>query len=133
MQIAVYGRPVSGGSEDTIANLFNFLIKEGKEFIVYKPFADYLMSKKILKYAPDRVFASNEEILGKADIMVSLGGDGTFLESVSIVQDYDIPIVGINTGRLGFLADIPSDSIESSMSSIFNNQFFIMHSTVFVS
>ncbi|MFC2115246.1 NAD kinase [Bacteroidota bacterium] len=125
MKIAIYGRPVSRGSEKIIAELFSFLKKEGKEIFLYKPFRDFLDSKKILNVKPDGLFNTHEDIIGKADIMFSLGGDGTFLEAVSFVQDYGIPIVGINTGRLGFLADIPSDQIESSLSAVFNGEYTI--------
>jgi NAD+ kinase len=125
MQVAIYGRPVDRGSEGNIANLFNFLRKEGIEVFIYEPFADFLKAKNILRNKPDGFFNTHEDIIGHADIMVSIGGDGTFLESVSVVQDYGIPIVGINTGRLGFLADIPSDQIETSLTAIFNKEYTI--------
>ena len=125
MKIAIYGRTVSKGFEENISNLFSFLKKEGKQVFIYKPFRDFLESVNILNIEPDGLFNTHEDIIDNADIMFSIGGDGTFLEAVSIVQDYGIPIVGINTGRLGFLADIPSDQIESSLSAIFKEQFTV--------
>jgi NAD+ kinase len=125
VKVAIYGRPVIRGNGENISSLFNYLRKEGIELNIYKPFRDFLQSEKILQTDSDGIFNTHEEIVDNADIMVSIGGDGTFLESVSIVQDYGIPIVGINTGRLGFLADIPSDQIESSMSAILKNEYTI--------
>lgn len=125
MKIAIYGRTVSRGFGESISNLFHFLKKERKEVIIYQPFRDFLDSEKILNIKPDGLFNNHEDITGNADIMFSIGGDGTFLEAVSIVQDDGIPIVGINTGRLGFLADIPSDHIESSLSAIFREQYTV--------
>ena len=55
--------------------------------------------------------------------MFSIGGDGTFLEAVSYVRDKGIPIVGVNTGRLGFLADISQDQISQAMNAIINKEF----------
>jgi len=123
MKIAIYGRPVIHGFEESISNLFSFLKKEGKEVFMFQPFRDFLDTEKILNLVPDGLFNAHEDIIGEADIMISIGGDGTFLEAVSIVQDYGIPIVGINTGRLGFLADIPSDQIESSLTAIFRGDY----------
>jgi NAD+ kinase len=125
MKVAIYGRRVRKGFEENISDLFDFLRKEGKEIIVYEAFNDMLVSEKILDFKPDGLFRTHEEIIGRAGMMFSLGGDGTFLEAVSIVQDYGIPIVGINIGRLGFLADIPSDQIESSLSAIFREEYTV--------
>ncbi len=125
MKVAIYGRPVSMGSEKDISNLFSYLGKQGKEVIIYQPFRDFLVSKSILTEQTGELFNTHEDITGNADIMLSLGGDGTFLEAVSIVQDYGIPIVGINTGRLGFLADVSSDQIETSLSAIFREEYTI--------
>jgi NAD+ kinase len=125
VKVAIYGRRVLRGSEDTISSLISFLRKEGKEVFMYQPFWNFLESGKILKTEPDGLFNTHEDIIGNADIMFSLGGDGTFLEAVSIVQDYGIPMVGINTGRLGFLADIPSGQIETSLAAIFQQQYTI--------
>lgn len=115
------------GFEENIRNLFSFLEKEGKQVYIYKPFMDFLESENILRTEPAGFFNSHEDIIGNADIMISIGGDGTFLEAVTFVQDYGIPMVGINIGRLGFLADIPSDQIESSLTAIFNENYTVEH------
>ena len=57
------------------------------------------------------------------DCLLSLGGDGTFLETLTYVGDHEIPIMGINTGRLGFLAPISKDHISSSLNQLFSGDF----------
>lgn len=59
------------------------------------------------------------------DLLISVGGDGTILRAITFVRDLGIPIVGINTGRLGFLATIPADDIESAMSQILKGDYKI--------
>jgi NAD+ kinase len=125
VKVAIYGRPVSRGSEDTLPALMRFLAREGKEVFMYQPLRDFLAAGNLLEKEPAGLFKTHEDIIGNADIMFSLGGDGTFLEAVSIVQDYGIAMVGINTGRLGFLADIPSDRIDESLAAIFRQEYTV--------
>ena len=123
MKIAIYGRPFSSGFEKKISALLLWLEKHGVEYFIHEPFYAFLLKQDELTLHRASIFKTHADITGNADIMFSLGGDGTFLEAVSIVQDYGIPIVGINTGRLGFLADISPEHMEDSLSAIFNGQY----------
>lgn len=125
MKTAVYGRPVRMGSEEAVTGLLKFLRDRGAEVAMFEPYRDFLALGGLLEQEPELLFRTHREIVGNADIMLSLGGDGTFLEAVSIVQDFGIPIVGINTGRLGFLADIPPDRVESSLTAIFKGEYSV--------
>lgn len=127
MKIAIYGRPFSSGFEKNIATLFKLLEKHGVDYLIHQPFYEFILKKEKLTFQKAGVFKTHDDIMGHADIMFSLGGDGTFLEAVSIVQDYGIPIVGINTGRLGFLADISPEHIEDSLSAILKGQYKVEH------
>ena len=60
------------------------------------------------------------------DMILSVGGDGTFLETVLKVKDYGIPVAGVNTGRMGFLANIPNEDIDSSVDLLCNDDFEII-------
>jgi NAD+ kinase len=60
------------------------------------------------------------------DLILSVGGDGTFLETVLNVKDLGIPVAGVNTGRMGFLANIPGEEIGNSVSQLCNNEFEII-------
>ena len=127
MKIAIYGRPFSSGFEKNISALFVLLEKHGVEYFIHEPFYEFLRKKGKLTFQKAGAFRTHDDIIGNADIMFSIGGDGTFLEAVSIVQNYGIPIVGINTGRLGFLADISPEHIEDSLSAILNGQYKVEH------
>ena len=127
MKIAIYGRPFSSGFEKNITALFVLLEKHGVEYFIHEPFYEFLLKKEKLTFKKAGAFKTHDDIIGNADIMFSIGGDGTFLVAVSIVQNYGIPIVGINTGRLGFLADISPEHIEDSLSAILNGQYKVEH------
>lgn len=68
-------------------------------------------------------FYENSDLPEDTNFMVSVGGDGTFLETVSFVKDSGIPIIGLNAGRLGFLANISQEIISDSFKAIFENKF----------
>lgn len=125
MKVAIYGRPFStklpGNPHslvDSTAEAMRILIKKlekaGVEAIVYEPFLQHLGRKVKVK----NVFNSHEDIRGKVKFLFSIGGDGTFLETVTLVRDSEIPVVGINTGRLGFLSCISKDEIEPAIDAL---------------
>ena len=70
-------------------------------------------------------YSSAKDLKDKVDLLISIGGDGTFLRSIEYVKNNNIPILGINTGRLGFLASTKKENIEKSIEKIFNNKFKI--------
>jgi NAD+ kinase len=72
-------------------------------------------------------FSSFSELTVKPDLIFSVGGDGTFLETAMVVGDTGIPIAGINTGRMGFLANIPNEGIKQSVDLLCNEDFYIVN------
>src|SRR5690349_18230905 len=60
---------------------------------------------------------------GDYDLAIAIGGDGTMLKAAHMVANHDIPLLGINRGRLGFLADIPADSVESMLAKILDGKY----------
>src|SRR5688500_8863755 len=104
MRIAIYGRLTQDNISGHIQTLFNKLEELHAEILVYEPFLEFI--KQTLA-VPDSIktYSSNPALSGKIDYMLSLGGDGTFLETLTYVRNSGIPILGINTGRLGFLAN----------------------------
>lgn len=130
MKIALFGRPFRKGFEDNISSLFKWLENQRAEVIIFESFYNFLSAELDLKPKIHGTYITNEDIIGNADFMLSIGGDGTFLESVTIVQDYGIPIIGINTGRLGFLANISPERIESSLDAIAKGDFEVERRTL---
>ena len=93
------------------------------DVLVFKPFFEFMQSKSGLRPKVKGFFESHEDLPKDVDFLFSIGGDGTFLETVSIVRDSGIPVVGINTGRLGFLSYISQEGLEDSLDSIFSGKF----------
>ncbi len=125
MRIAIFGKRIG---EDFLP-VFSLMISKLKscdvDVWVYKPFYDYLSFE--LKYSLEDIhlFSSHENIKGCVDMVFSVGGDGTFLDSVMIVRDSGIPIVGINSGRLGFLANIAKEDVENAIEEIIRGNYSI--------
>ncbi len=72
-----------------------------------------------------KVLKHTQKLDNSFDLLISIGGDGTILRAITYVKDLEIPIIGINTGRLGFLATIQDEEIENALTSIFNNDYKI--------
>lgn len=126
MRIAIYGKNISEECQPSIIQLISRLRTHQCAIIIYKPFLDYLLHEKHLAVKSDETFLTVQDMaLAKPDFVMSIGGDGTFLETVSFVRDCGFPIVGMNTGRLGFLSNISKDEIPEAVESILSGQFTI--------
>jgi len=125
MKIALYGRPFSDDCKINITGLFQTLEDNKVELFIYNPFLDFLKSNTGISPAIAGTFETHEDIPRDVELMFSIGGDGTFLKTVSIIRDYGIPIAGINIGRLGFLANITLENMISSIKSIFKGHYSI--------
>lgn len=124
MQIAIYGRSTSDNTSEHIQLLFQKLNEYKAEIVIYEPFYNFIR-QKIEVYGNIRTYISHEELNGKVDAMLSLGGDGTFLETLLFVRDSGIPILGINTGRLGFLANVSKSEIRMAIEALGEHKFTI--------
>ncbi|KJS04835.1 MAG: inorganic polyphosphate kinase [Flavobacteriales bacterium BRH_c54] len=87
-------------------------------------FHNYLQQKNISFEDNISLFNDSKE-LGKVDYLISIGGDGTFLETIVLVKDNDIPVLGINTGRLGFLSNVKTDEIAEAIDALINKAYDI--------
>lgn len=126
MKVAIYGKSFSPDFNDSIKFLFDKLFKNKSEIYIYKPYFDY-----ILKNIPDikmdiaGFYTGYTEINGNMNFMLSIGGDGTFLEAVTFIRNSGIPIVGLNSGRLGFLANISKENLGKAITDIFEDNYQI--------
>jgi len=122
MKVAIYGRENgSGSSAEAIRTLLGKLSKAGADTFIYEPFLNQLGSK--VKINPENVFNKHEDICEKVQFLFSIGGDGTLLETVTLIRDSGIPVIGINTGRLGFLSSISKDEIESAVDCLLQGNY----------
>ena len=105
MTIAVYARNTKDNHLDYLEQLLLLSPKENFEVIVFKPFLDYIKSSHFNTFNFE-TYSNSEELISKADVVICLGGDGTMLETLEFVRKSGIPVLGVNTGRLGFLATV---------------------------
>ncbi len=122
MKIALYARQVSPELFPFVNSLITELQKHEVEIIIYQPFFNQVKSFNN-NISTIEVFSSGAEIRNKIDFLFSIGGDGTILDTLALVQNSGIPVVGINTGRLGFLASISQSEISSSIDSLVRGHF----------
>jgi NAD+ kinase len=122
MRIAIYGRTANDNIAPHVAGLFEKLNKVGAELLVYEQFYQFLEKKKVIA-SGYKTFRSHEELSGKVDYLFSIGGDGTMLETIYLVRNSGIPILGINTGRLGFLASVSRNDIDTALKKIQDKEY----------
>jgi NAD+ kinase len=125
MKIAVFGRKFDKNFEAGLQIFFDKICRHNAEIHIYEPFLKFLETIPAFKICTPEIFTTHAQITSDFDFFFSLGGDGTFLDAVRYVRDSNIPIIGINTGKLGFLANIAQEEIEKSMEDIFAGNYHI--------
>ena len=128
MRIAIYGRPTPSNLTDEVKNLFSQLDGLGFEYIIHEAY--YAALSQIITFKKKPATFSAELPKGSADYMISIGGDGTLLETLPFVVQTDIPVLGINTGRLGFLAIVPEENFSPALVALKNKKFTIQNRTL---
>ena len=117
MQFAIYGRKITKLTLPAFNEILETLSSFGWRVILEE---DLSKSLKLKGFNSDstKTFSSHKHLKEGVDLMISVGGDGTFIKSVDYVRDSEIPVLGINTGRLGFLANVAKDQIQEALSLI---------------
>ena len=124
MKVAIFGQFYHQNAEEAITILFDYLEKKNGDFFIEETFLQIINSQ----INPDENayhFNTFKTLDDSFDLLISIGGDGTILRAITFVKDKSIPIVGINTGRLGFLATIQNNRIETAMDHIFEGRYKI--------
>lgn len=122
MKIAVFGQSFKTESLQYIIALLELLTKNSCEVLILDKI--YLLLEKDLKKSYP-TFDSYESLTPDIDYMISVGGDGTMLRAAGIIRDKNIPVIGINTGRLGFLATVQKEEIENAINQLITGNFSI--------
>lgn len=123
-KVAIYGQSYSVSAEKEIQILLSVLKENDVERIFEKNFYDLLVNNGILDNEYD-TFSDFSDLDTSFDAMFTLGGDGTILRAVTYIRDLGIPILGINTGRLGFLATINKGFIKENVELILKGEYKI--------
>ena len=129
MKIAVYSQNYDNSSKKVMHDLLDLGKQHNVEFFIEKDFYS-LLKISSSNLSNENIFSSYNDLNNSFDLMITIGGDGTLLRSVSFVRDLNIPIIGINTGRLGFLATINQDLLTSEMSKILLGNYKIEKRTL---
>lgn len=122
MRVAIYGRSFGDSFTPGIQYLFEKLKKVPCEIYVFEAFHSFL--KPRVNIDPEvKIFHKHHEIKGKVDFLISIGGDGSLLDTVTLIRDSNIPVMGINTGRLGFLSNISIQEIDLAIDALHEKKY----------
>lgn len=122
MQVAIYSRGLDFEQENPLVLLLQALAKHNISVLIYEPlFRQFALPADLVHNLTP--FSTHNDLSKDVECLISLGGDGTILDSVTLVRDKKIPIMGINFGRLGFLASISKDELTVAVEAIANRSF----------
>lgn len=122
MKIAIYARSTKDNHSAYIEQIYNILKDEKVGLIIHEPYYNFLIQNYNFTI-PISTFSTSEELISKADYLICLGGDGTMLETVALVKNSGIPVLGVNTGRLGFLASVNKDDLSKAIQQLLKEKF----------
>jgi len=130
MKVAIFGKQYKPSFNNSIIYFFKSLNQLEYDVYIFETFYNFILENT--KFTPKNIKLFNEVDCeqGKFDLIFSIGGDGTFLECAALVKKCEIPIVGINSGRLGFLADISQEEIPAALSAIHKKNYTIEERTM---
>jgi len=124
MKVGIYGQFYHKNSDQYIQQLLELLDKRSVEVVIEKNFLGLIHENKSIK-KDYSYFSTFQELDTTYDLFFSIGGDGTILKTATYVRGLGIPIVGINTGRLGFLATIRKEELQASIAQIFEGNYTV--------
>ena len=129
MKIAIYGQFYQNSTEPIIRDIFQFFTQKKVELVVEKLFMNVLADKNIVQET-HTTFEHHTDLDASFDMLLSIGGDGTILRAITLVRDSGIPVLGINAGRLGFLASVQKENIASFLQLVVDKKYIISKRTL---
>ena len=129
MKIAIFGQYYQNDTRPIIRDIFVFFNANNVELVIEKNFLEILYQEQIVK-KPYNTFADFSDLNASFDILISIGGDGTILRAATFVRNLGIPILGINAGRLGFLAKVQKEDIESFLQIVLEKKYTLSNRTL---
>ena len=122
LRFAIFGNTYQPKKSESFQKLLACLMSRRAEVLIEREFYTFLTEGQQLPVEGVKVFEHSDFY---ADFVVSMGGDGTFLRAASMVGSKNIPILGVNTGRLGFLADVNPLEIEHTINALYEGDYAI--------
>ena len=129
MKVAVYSRVLEEEQRKDVQGFFDELKSQDIEPVIYLPFFEQLRDRIHLTPSATKFYLA-DDLTDEVEFMVSLGGDGTLLDTVALVRGKGIPIMGINFGRLGFLASIGREEVAVAVKALINQTFVVDERTL---
>lgn len=122
LRFAIFGNIYQPKKSSSILKVLACLHERKAEVLIESELYDFLVRQQQVDVKAAKVFVNNDF---DADFVISMGGDGTFLRAASMVGSKQIPILGINMGRLGFLADVSASEIEPMIAALYEGDFTV--------
>ena len=129
MLVAIYNRTFEESNIPTLQHIVQMMEKHRIQMLFYKDFYDRLSPHVSFAETP-RFFTGARDLPPHTDMLFSLGGDGTLLDTISFVGRTNIPLIGINLGRLGFLAAIPVEEVDAAILSLVRGSYSLEKRTL---
>lgn len=124
LTIGIYGKSVKSEHHSDFIRLLSWLEKHEVKACFYEPFARSCHENGWLK-SSESTFLSRQELKKECTFLISLGGDGTLLNAASLVGDSEIPVVGLNFGKLGFLAPVDTHFLEEDLDNLCSGNYVL--------
>lgn len=129
MRIAIFGMTFPETSKNYLQHLIKKIENENSQVIIEEQFLK-TFKKNISFKKPPLSYEDHDGLRGNADFLISIGGDGTLLKAATHVKNSNIPIMGINTGRLGFISSISTDQIDAAINDLLRENYKIDNRTL---
>lgn len=129
MKVAIFGQYYQNNTTTIVSKVINVLEKNGASIIIEEKFNESIKVNSELK-KEFKTFKSHLDLENDISFLISIGGDGTILRAATLVRDKNIPIIGVNAGRLGFLATVQEENIDTFLPKLFSNDFKISERTL---
>ncbi len=124
MKAAIYSRVMEDDQQKDLQLFFDELAKQKINPVIFQHFFDQI-KEKIQLPSGTSTFSLSEHLTEEIEFIISLGGDGTLLDTVTLVRDRNIPIMGINFGRMGFLASIGREEVKTAVQAIAKRTYIV--------
>ena len=124
MKTAIYSRVMEDNQRSDVQTFFDELARQQIEPVIFKQFFEQVKDRIKLP-ADTKTFSLSEDLDPGIEFIISLGGDGTLLDTVTLVRDKNISIMGINFGRLGFLASIGREEVKTAVKAIAKRTYVV--------
>jgi len=129
MKAAIYSRLMEDEQQKDVQIFFDELLKQNIEPVIWQHFYEQIRDR--VQLSPDtKTFSLSEQLTDEVEFIISLGGDGTLLDTVTLVRDKNISVMGINFGRLGFLASIGREDVTTAVKAIAKRSYIIDRRTM---